>query len=399
MRVFIFNSFSLVLLIKIGCNEHGKQTSDYHNRTVEVKELFSITSDQNDIPEQKLTFSELGRTVVSDDGIIYSVDPWQSIIYKFDNQGNLLNTLGGEGRGPGEFQSIYGMAILDDGKLFAYDYMLARAITFQSNGEIGETITMDFSSSTKWFRMLSSNSILMPMLKNDYIIHEFDIDQQEITESLIHEADVFETDQKFSSLLSSMMEGSAIALNDNLVAYTPEVYEGEIFIYERMDNEWQMREKLSGYQNIEKSYSIHETTSETHNKASYSSIHPEGQGLIGIEIHSRSRGLYLLNNGRFAHTYWRDADDEKTSLNFVVEIFDFQKGRLEKFGVIEELNTGFPPDNDIVWVDKEGYLYVTESNNQPALKKLLVVLGMSIEEVIITIQWLRADQLWQRSRI
>lgn len=372
MRVFIIIALSVALFLIFGCNKQGQENFDYQDRILKVNEVFKITSEQTESSESNLAFSQLGRTVVSDDGDIYSVDPWQSIILRFDDQGNLLNTIGGEGRGPGEFQSIYSMAILDGGKLFAYDYMSARAITFHSNGEVEETISMDFSSSTKSFRMMGSNSILMPILQNDYIIHKFNVDQQEITESLVHSNDIFDSDDEFSSVLTSLLEGTAIALNKNLVAYTPEIYDGEIFIYESSDEGWQIREKLSGYRNIDKSYTIHETTTETHDKVSYSSIHPEGQGLVGIEIHSRSRGLYLLNNGRFAHVSWRDEDDEKKSLNFVLEIFDYQKGELEKFGVIEVLNTAFPPKNDLVWIDKKEHLYVIETSEQPALRKLQV---------------------------
>ena len=111
MRVFVLVAFSLTLFLLFGCNKQDQQNFDYQEKTVGVKEIFKVTSEQTESSESNLAFSELGRTVVSDEGDIYSVDPWQSIIFRFDDQGNLLNTIGGEGRGPGEFQSIYGILL------------------------------------------------------------------------------------------------------------------------------------------------------------------------------------------------------------------------------------------------------------------------------------------------
>jgi len=62
------------------------------------------------------------------DGSLVIVDHGLKTINHFDRAGNLISTTGGEGRGPGEYQSISAASIRDDGKVAVADISSA-AIT------------------------------------------------------------------------------------------------------------------------------------------------------------------------------------------------------------------------------------------------------------------------------
>lgn len=67
-------------------------------------------------------------TQLLSDGSLVIVDYGLKTINHFDSEGSLISTAGGEGRGPGEYQSISAVSIRDDGKVAVADISSA-AIT------------------------------------------------------------------------------------------------------------------------------------------------------------------------------------------------------------------------------------------------------------------------------
>ncbi|REL37788.1 6-bladed beta-propeller [Rhodohalobacter sp. SW132] len=66
---------------------------------------------------------------VDDTGKIYVGDNYEKVIHVFDSTGAYLRRLGGEGRGPGEFEGIFDIKIHSD-QLFAFDYFQFRSTFF-----------------------------------------------------------------------------------------------------------------------------------------------------------------------------------------------------------------------------------------------------------------------------
>lgn len=64
----------------------------------------------------------------------------------FGAGGELKHTAGGRGLGPGEFQTISGLYVLDSGELVAYDGRLFRASLFDHEGQLVETHLLDLST-------------------------------------------------------------------------------------------------------------------------------------------------------------------------------------------------------------------------------------------------------------
>lgn len=363
----------VILMTTFGCQSQDQADNKKTIESVEVNEVLTISSENVETSDSDLIFSSPYHSVTDQSGFIYTLDPSQNIIFKFDDEGNFIDTIGSEGRGPGEFQSVYAMAIVNGNQLFVYDYMSSRSTIFTSDGEIDQIINMEFRHALDQIRPASNDILLLPHLQDDHIIHTYNLMQQEITESLVRADEILKYDQKYEINLLRAMTGSAIALSENTIAYTPEYYNGTIYIYKRINGDWKLDEKLNGYQQIEKPFSIHETKSEPHERARTISVHPEGTGYLGFELHSWSLGLYSLENGKFAHISYKDADEEKENLNFVLEIFDYQSSGLQNFALIDELTTSYPPKKLPVWVDNSGFLYIIENPDNPVLRKLEVL--------------------------
>jgi len=66
---------------------------------------------------------------VDDTGNIFVGDNYEKVIHVFDSTGKYLQRLGGEGRGPGEFEGIFDIKIHSD-QLFAFDYFQLRSTFF-----------------------------------------------------------------------------------------------------------------------------------------------------------------------------------------------------------------------------------------------------------------------------
>lgn len=100
-----------------GCNKSGKSNSDGLARlkTIPLKRDLHISA-QND----SLLIGGFFGVAVDRKGNIYSGDYQQDKIWEFDSNGHFIDTLGGKGKGPGQFERIGGLVIRGD-TLYALD--------------------------------------------------------------------------------------------------------------------------------------------------------------------------------------------------------------------------------------------------------------------------------------
>lgn len=367
---------SFLLLIAfitlISCSE-TVQKETHELQSLEIEDKVLINENTINLPDE-IVFGSLYSTVVNSEGDIFSLDARQKLIFHFDSTGNFLNTIGGEGRGPGEFESVYDMITLDDSRLLVYDYMQARSTIFDEEGAVQKIINMEFQGKAiSNIRKITEDEILLTIFQNDHLAQVYDLSDEEIKEQVLKLEDLLHTEQKYESVFLESFSGTALPISGNRIVYTPKYYNGELDVYEKMEGEWKFKEKMRGYEKIDKSFTIHETTSEPHERAQLISVHPEKEGYLGLETHSQSMGLFSLSDNRFAHLSYRDTDSEKTELKLIYEIFDAEEMHLEKAGRIDSLKTTYPPQRMPVWIDEEGYLYIVENPQNPTLKKTEVL--------------------------
>jgi hypothetical protein len=113
---------------------------------IEIKEVF--------FPDP---FTVKVTTDASGDLIVSHI--FHKSVYKFDDQGNLVLTMGREGQGPGEFNYISHVTVTSDNNYFVVDAM-GRTALFDTNGELVNTYLLPamITNTTK----LPDNKMLIP---------------------------------------------------------------------------------------------------------------------------------------------------------------------------------------------------------------------------------------------
>ncbi|MEX1181808.1 MAG: hypothetical protein WEF86_01135 [Gemmatimonadota bacterium] len=82
---------------------------------------------------EEYTFGRVSTLAPGPDGSVFVADAQIAAVRRYDAQGRHQVTIGRRGEGPGEFQSIDGLAVLDDGRMIAWDGGLRRLSIFADN--------------------------------------------------------------------------------------------------------------------------------------------------------------------------------------------------------------------------------------------------------------------------
>lgn len=94
-----------------------------------VPALRSVVSIGMEMGDSCYVFGDIRDACVMEDGTILVLDSYDNSIMVYDPRGNFLRKTGGQGEGPGEYGSPFGMVALEDGRILVSDAMLSR-VTF-----------------------------------------------------------------------------------------------------------------------------------------------------------------------------------------------------------------------------------------------------------------------------
>lgn len=122
-------------------SEGGVSTAVYHGSVVDLPELTSVPRvaiGDVDGPSWA-TFGRIGAGELLDDGGFAVVDMQALRVHIYDAGGGHRSSVGRQGRGPGEFQTINGLGELADG-LEVWDARQQRLTLFDANGEFAESV-------------------------------------------------------------------------------------------------------------------------------------------------------------------------------------------------------------------------------------------------------------------
>jgi len=102
----------------------------------ELEEEVTVDTEREDLAE--LGISRIRSADVDRDGNVYFISNAQ--IFKFDSQGNFIQTIGQEGKGPGEIHRGGGLRITDDQKISLYDAGNRKFLFFNKDGSLVKEI-------------------------------------------------------------------------------------------------------------------------------------------------------------------------------------------------------------------------------------------------------------------
>lgn len=131
----------------------------------EVRFEQEFVLDDDSMPED--IFFESPSTISCDsEGNIYVVDSGAKNIKKFDKQGKFLKTIGREGQGPGEFDSLYYSTFAKD-RLIVWDSGNRRLCSFTSDGDYVSSVNISYDAgSVRMLRGFPTGEIAVEMEKN-----------------------------------------------------------------------------------------------------------------------------------------------------------------------------------------------------------------------------------------
>jgi hypothetical protein len=88
-------------------------------------------------------FDGVTGAVRQPDGTVVVADFGYQTVRFFDPEGHITSTFGGPGGGPGEFQGLAGLGSHEDGRIWAYDFMLRRITWLDGSGGVLALTTLE----------------------------------------------------------------------------------------------------------------------------------------------------------------------------------------------------------------------------------------------------------------
>lgn len=123
-------TISVTLLFTISCGSESSESSSTSINQLELTEIGIIADNE------EWMLSTIGQINFDADGNIIFVDNPERTIYYIDTDGNLIQKFGSQGSGPGEFEMIASVNMIDGNRMIIPDFSQSRLSDFRlSDGE------------------------------------------------------------------------------------------------------------------------------------------------------------------------------------------------------------------------------------------------------------------------
>jgi len=196
MKKALFILSIIVLTVLSACSKKSKSSANveiidgieniynikpplHPNKTATLELDLKIGGEDED---GNIILYEPGKFVVDEKENIYINDTGDMIIKVFDKNGQFKHTIGGKGTGPGEFQNVGYMAILQDGGLLTLDTRARRTSVFNDHGEFRKS--HQWRNSLSFVYLTTDSSYLTKETirgeKSQIFIKEFDFSGKEL---------------------------------------------------------------------------------------------------------------------------------------------------------------------------------------------------------------------------
>lgn len=364
MHIQRFPWLLLIVLAITGCTKDDRniRTADYIKTSTYVPVNLVIDSSSN-LDSTNYQFGRVDGIEVDNQGNIYVLDNASLKIYKFDDSGKYLSSIGSRGRGEGEFMNIQNLLLTEDNgntHLYVADRATFKVTEFMASGQFansflpttgtifprGKMLSMSIGDDLKF---VSLYKLYEGAEDKNCLFHVFASDFRKI--SCSGEFDVLEfSDSYVFDHLTQSDPGYFDIDNRHNIYYTPKLYSGILykFAYDSVRNNWVYSDRYYGY--VENMAPVEEYAEPIHYRFS------NNRGSFYGRVINKSVGLYIqhpniihftkiLKGGRYL---------------FGAEIYS-EHGSLEKYIEIIGLNSpdGGPDSiGDVFTMDKSGYFYI-----------------------------------------
>jgi hypothetical protein len=159
-NMIVIMVLSGMILLSMSCTAGSGNEAEDHAAPVSLERVNSWSIEAPDLIPNPVYTGAL------EDGGLVIIDSSLNTINHFDSDGNHLATRGGEGRGPGEYQTIIAADIHPDGRVAIADLNSARVTILSLNDD--EEIT--FSYNTGWNPQLHWTSRGLVVLNHPFTI-------------------------------------------------------------------------------------------------------------------------------------------------------------------------------------------------------------------------------------
>lgn len=163
--------FSLSLIILLGCNANDESNSELSDVPVTTpKELVQFETIGDNL------LSHIGyASIVLRDGHVLIPDRQHVRLFKTDNSGKLIETIGRKGKGPGEFQDITFLSRSAFGNTLIYDQMNQKMVVLDSLGHFNYEFVIPSNSppgSLSELYEVEEQQYLMIFRSHEYMLNE-----------------------------------------------------------------------------------------------------------------------------------------------------------------------------------------------------------------------------------
>jgi hypothetical protein len=385
-------------LLLISCSsEPGEEPAAEEAGTIEA-----ITDLVIGLEDQPLEY-QLGQPIAvrtDDEGHIYIADRASMEIKVFDRDGNYLHSLGGRGRGPGEFHDMEFMEWTPEGHLVLMDRGNLRYIVISTDGE--EIASYPYNMADQFYpqaltylegHMLalfhnSSPYIEIPEFERD-LFYIYSTDFQERKASFMPVNRLGYTEMFPVTRLGRYAGSFALNENNSILVFSPGNYTGLIYVFrKRQAEQWEFDRTIRGREPGIDSYHVY-TSESQYNRALDSGmaratqVHSAGEIYWGSQL-SMDAGLFSLGDGRLVHFYaeWKEGYERfpgsmSNPMDLYVQVFG-PDGELERHGYLFTFIERFTSalHSVVNWMDERGNFYMLDHPDEiPVVRRFSLDLG------------------------
>ncbi|RKY75753.1 hypothetical protein DRQ07_11395 [candidate division KSB1 bacterium] len=247
---------------------------------------------------------------------IYVSDYGQSRIKVFDKNGSFVKYIGKTGRGPGEFQEISAVSIDSKDNLVIVDKKNWRITTYSDFGDNYKCSPFNDKLSLLLIKHLNDSQTIFFYVKSapgfykktDKLFHIYNEKFKEMS-SFGQMKTVYNFDDDFIiERIRHEVFASIEVVNQNKFFFSPEYYYGDIYMFERKADNWEIT-KIKGKSFYKKPYK--EININNTNLKHYSFVYSGVKKKYGIKLLCKNEGLVTLNDTTLMHLLFRVSGKDK----------------------------------------------------------------------------------------